>query len=92
MVTLWSQACLQSSVAPEVLRKSGANSSRLKLEITESLILEKANDTIAKMTALKSHGITFSMDDFGTGDSSLSQLKQLPLVDSKSTRVLFAMC
>ena len=79
MVTLWSQACLQSSVAPEVLRKSGANSSRLKLEITESLILEKANDTIAKMTALKSHGITFSMDDFGTGDSSLSQLKQLPL-------------
>jgi diguanylate cyclase (GGDEF)-like protein/PAS domain S-box-containing protein len=63
----------------QVLRESGANPHRLKLEITESLILEKANDTIAKMTALKSHGIGFSMDDFGNGYSSLSQLRQLPL-------------
>jgi diguanylate cyclase (GGDEF)-like protein/PAS domain S-box-containing protein len=63
----------------ETLRESGANPHRLKLEITESLILEKATDTIAKMTALKAHGIGFSMDDFGTGYSSLSQLRQLPL-------------
>jgi diguanylate cyclase (GGDEF)-like protein/PAS domain S-box-containing protein len=63
----------------ETLRESGANPHRLKLEITESLILEKATDTIAKMTALKAHGISFSMDDFGTGYSSLSQLRQLPL-------------
>jgi diguanylate cyclase (GGDEF)-like protein/PAS domain S-box-containing protein len=63
----------------KVLRESGANPHRLKLEITESFIMEKANDTIAKMAALKSHGIAFSMDDFGTGYSSLSQLKQLPL-------------
>jgi EAL domain-containing protein (putative c-di-GMP-specific phosphodiesterase class I) len=62
----------------ETLRESGANPHRLKLEITESLILE-ATDTIAKMTALKAHGISFSMDDFGTGYSSLSQLRQLPL-------------
>jgi diguanylate cyclase (GGDEF)-like protein/PAS domain S-box-containing protein len=63
----------------EALRESGANPHRLKLEITESFIMEKANDTIAKMNALKSHGISFSMDDFGTGYSSLSQLRQLPL-------------
>jgi diguanylate cyclase (GGDEF)-like protein/PAS domain S-box-containing protein len=63
----------------EALRKSGANPERLKLEITESFIMEKANDTIAKMIALQSHGIGFSMDDFGTGYSSLSQLRQLPL-------------
>jgi diguanylate cyclase (GGDEF)-like protein/PAS domain S-box-containing protein len=63
----------------QALRESGANPRRLKLEITESLILEKATDTIAKMTALKAHGIGFSMDDFGTGYSSLSQLRQLPL-------------
>ena len=61
------------------LRESGANPHKLKLEITESFILEKANETIAKMTALKAHGIGFSMDDFGTGYSSLSQLRQLPL-------------
>jgi EAL domain-containing protein (putative c-di-GMP-specific phosphodiesterase class I) len=41
--------------------------------------MEKANDTNAKMTALKWHGIAFSMDDFGTGYSSLSRLKHLPL-------------
>jgi diguanylate cyclase (GGDEF)-like protein len=63
----------------EALRESGANPHRLKLEITESFLLEKATDTIAKMTALKAHGISFSMDDFGTGYSSLSQLRQLPL-------------
>ncbi len=63
----------------EAIRASEANPYRLKLEITESFIMEKANDTIAKMTALKSHGIGFSMDDFGTGYSSLSQLRQLPL-------------
>ena len=63
----------------KALRESGANPQRLKLEITESLILEKATDTIAKMTALKAYGIGFSMDDFGTGYSSLSQLRQLPL-------------
>ena len=63
----------------KVLRESGANPHRLKLEITESFIMEKANDAIAKMAILKSYGISFSMDDFGTGYSSLSQLRLLPL-------------
>jgi EAL domain-containing protein (putative c-di-GMP-specific phosphodiesterase class I) len=63
----------------QVLNKSGANPRRLKLEITESFMVEKVAETITKMTALKALGIGFSMDDFGTGYSSLSQLKRLPL-------------
>jgi diguanylate cyclase (GGDEF)-like protein/PAS domain S-box-containing protein len=51
----------------------------LKLELTESLVLDNVDDTIAKMHALKDFGVSFSMDDFGTGYSSLSYLKRLPL-------------
>ncbi len=61
----------------------GVNPARLKLEITESLLLDNVNDIIAKMTALKTRGISFSMDDFGTGYSSLSYLKRLPLYQLK---------
>jgi diguanylate cyclase (GGDEF)-like protein/PAS domain S-box-containing protein len=53
--------------------------SSLKLELTESLVLDNVDDTIAKMNALKAFGVSFSMDDFGTGYSSLSYLKRLPL-------------
>jgi diguanylate cyclase (GGDEF)-like protein/PAS domain S-box-containing protein len=51
----------------------------LKLELTESLVLEDIGDTIATMLALKLLGLQFSMDDFGTGHASLSYLAQLPL-------------
>jgi len=51
----------------------------LKLELTESLVLDNVDDTIVKMNALKAFGVSFSMDDFGTGYSSLSYLKRLPL-------------
>ena len=51
----------------------------LKLELTESIVLDNVADTIAKMKALKEIGVSFSMDDFGTGYSSLSYLTQLPL-------------
>jgi diguanylate cyclase (GGDEF)-like protein len=63
----------------QLIAESGANPQRLKLEITESFMMERPNETIAKMIALKALGIGFSIDDFGTGYSSLSQLKQLPL-------------
>jgi diguanylate cyclase (GGDEF)-like protein/PAS domain S-box-containing protein len=63
----------------KVLRETGANPHRLKLEITESFMMEKGVETIAKMTTLRGRGVGFSMDDFGTGYSSLSQLKSLPL-------------
>ena len=62
-----------------ILAKTGANPTKLKLEITESLLLEDVDAGIGKMMALKAKGVGFSLDDFGTGYSSLSYLKQLPL-------------
>ncbi|HEX5364752.1 MAG TPA: EAL domain-containing protein [Gallionella sp.] len=61
----------------------GINPEKLKLEITESMLLDNINSIIAKMTELKMRGINFSMDDFGTGYSSLQYLKQLPLSQLK---------
>lgn len=62
-----------------VLMESGAQPSHLKLELTESIVLENIEDIITKMSALKLLGVSFSMDDFGTGYSSLQYLKRLPL-------------
>jgi diguanylate cyclase (GGDEF)-like protein/PAS domain S-box-containing protein len=62
------------------------NPARLKIELTESLVLDNISDTIARMHALKASGISFSMDDFGTGYSSLTYLKQLPLDQLKIDR------
>jgi len=69
-----------------VLKRTGANPQNLKLELTESMLVENIEDVIVKMTALKSHGLTFSLDDFGTGYSSLSYLKRLPLGQLKIDR------
>lgn len=63
----------------EVLNRTQINPSLLKLELTESIVLDNVADTIAKMQALRQIGVSFSMDDFGTGYSSLSYLTQLPL-------------
>jgi len=69
-----------------VLQRTGANPRRLKLELTESMLIDNVASVIAKMTSLKSHGVTFSLDDFGTGYSSLSYLQQLPLNELKIDR------
>lgn len=58
---------------------TGINPALLKIELTESLLVDNVSDTVAKMNALKALGISFSMDDFGTAYSSLAYLKQLPL-------------
>ena len=63
----------------EVLRETGARPHLLKLELTESLVLDNVDDTIAKIGMLKTKGVRFSVDDFGTGYSSLAYLTRLPL-------------
>jgi EAL domain-containing protein (putative c-di-GMP-specific phosphodiesterase class I) len=61
----------------------GANPAKLKLELTESLLLHNPELIIETMSSLKRRGIQFSIDDFGTGYSSLSYLKRLPLSQLK---------
>ena len=63
----------------EILIRTGADPSKLKLELTESLLQDKVAETVRKMKSLAAIGIEFSMDDFGTGYSSLSYMTQLPL-------------
>jgi EAL domain-containing protein (putative c-di-GMP-specific phosphodiesterase class I) len=61
------------------LEASGADPTRLKLELTESMVLDDIEGTVSKMHALRDMGVRFALDDFGTGYSSLSYLKRLPL-------------
>lgn len=68
------------------LEQSGANPQHLKLELTESMLVDNVEDVIGKMEALKSRGVMFSLDDFGMGYSSLSHLKRLPLDQVKIDR------
>ena len=67
----------------DVLKQTGIDPFTLKLELTESLVLENISGSIAKMQVLRASGIRFSMDDFGTGQSSLTYLKRLPLEQIK---------
>lgn len=60
--------------------------SRLKLELTESLVLHNVADTVVKMRELNAMGLEFSMDDFGTGYSSLAHLTNLPIQQLKIDR------
>jgi diguanylate cyclase (GGDEF)-like protein len=68
------------------LEHTGANPKNLKLELTESMLVDNFEEVIAKMTELNSHGLSFSLDDFGTGYSSLAYLKRLPLDQLKIDR------
>ena len=61
------------------LSESGADPRLLKLELTESMLVNDVNAVVEKMNQIKAMGVGFSLDDFGTGYSSLSYLKRLPL-------------
>ncbi|MGB4923634.1 MAG: EAL domain-containing protein [Candidatus Nitrotoga sp.] len=63
----------------QAISTTGINPALLKIELTESQLIDNISDTVAKMNALKALGIRFSMDDFGTAYSSIAYLKQLPL-------------
>lgn len=62
-----------------ILSETGLNPKNLKLEITESIMLNDYEETISTLWALKEMGISLSVDDFGTGYSSLNYLKKLPV-------------
>lgn len=62
-----------------IVRKYSIAPNLLKLEVTESLLLDNIASTIITMNQLKNLGVLFSLDDFGTGYSSLQYLKQLPI-------------
>lgn len=67
------------SVVLETIAETGIDPRKLKIELTESLLVDNIEETIRRMSELKAHGVCFSLDDFGTGYSSLSYLKRLPL-------------
>jgi diguanylate cyclase (GGDEF)-like protein len=69
-----------------IMRQTGTPAGRLKLELTETVLLEDVDDTNRKMHALKRLGVGFCLDDFGTGYSSLSYLTRLPLDQIKIDR------
>jgi diguanylate cyclase len=68
------------------IKKVGCKPNLLRLEITESTVLENVDLIIQKMLLLKKVGISFALDDFGTGQSSLSVIKRLPLDELKIDR------
>jgi len=69
-----------------VLDTTGMDPMQLNLEITESVVIKHAEEAISKMTELKNIGVSFAVDDFGVGYSSLTYLKRLPANELKIDR------
>jgi diguanylate cyclase (GGDEF)-like protein/PAS domain S-box-containing protein len=72
------QADLVTRIA-EILRQTRIRPGSLRLEMTESTIMEQGEDAVAKLLALRGFGVKLYIDDFGTGYSSLSYLHRLPV-------------
>ncbi|MGC3987808.1 MAG: EAL domain-containing protein [Pseudorhodoferax sp.] len=85
-INVSSRQFLHESFVPQtiaLLESTGADPRRIKLEITESFLLQSVEGAATTMRALQAYGLQFSLDDFGTGYSSLSYLKRLPLSEIK---------
>lgn len=67
----------------DVVRRNGVDPTRLRLELTESVLVSEPGAVALTMSGLRSEGIQFALDDFGTGYSSLAYLKDLPLSQLK---------
>ncbi|MGZ8982379.1 MAG: EAL domain-containing protein [Methylotenera sp.] len=70
----------------EIITTTGINPDFLKLELTETAVIDNIDDVINKIKVLKEIGIRISLDDFGTGQSSLVYLKKLPVIQIKIDR------
>lgn len=66
-----------------IVERHRCDVSRLKIELTETMVLSDVAEVVHKMESLRALGLSLSMDDFGTGYSSLSYLKNLPLAQIK---------
>lgn len=75
-----------------IMRAEGADPAKLSMELTESLLATDIEATIEKMRALKHEGVNFSIDDFGTGFSSLSYIQRFPLNALKIDQSFVATC
>ncbi|MDX9950468.1 MAG: EAL domain-containing protein [Methylophilaceae bacterium] len=85
-VNVSAQQFHETHFVPQVLsiiKRTGINPSRLKLELTESILIDDMEDVIEKMNLLKAAGVGLVLDDFGTGYSSLNYLRRLPLSQLK---------
>jgi diguanylate cyclase (GGDEF)-like protein len=74
----------------DALKRSGVPAEFLKLEITESTMMENVEDTAEQLREIKKLGLAISVDDFGTGFSSMSHLKMLPVDEMKIDRSFVA--
>jgi EAL domain-containing protein (putative c-di-GMP-specific phosphodiesterase class I) len=73
-------------VVRRVLGETGLDARCLKLEITETTVMDNVTPAIAELAALREIGVTFHLDDFGTGYSSLGHLHQMPIEALKIDR------
>ncbi len=79
-----------TAIVAEVLAQTGARAERLKLELTETMLIDDLDDAIRNISELKAMGVDVALDDFGTGYSSLAYLKRLPLSQLKIDQTFVA--
>lgn len=70
----------------DLIKRTGINADLLKLELTETAVIENIDDVIDKMNILRGLGVRIALDDFGMGQSSLVYLKKLPIMQIKINR------